>query len=65
LANDVKSIYLPGSDIVVPTASKFPILYDSDGDGVADDWDNCPDVYNPGQENTDGDEKGDLCEDEI
>lgn len=34
---------------------------DSDGDGVADDEDNCPDVWNPKQKDTDGDGVGDLC----
>ena len=35
---------------------------DGDGDGVADADDNCPDVANPGQENTYGDSRGDACE---
>lgn len=34
---------------------------DGDGDGVPDDEDNCPDVYNPGQEDTSGDGVGDAC----
>lgn len=34
---------------------------DSDGDGVDDDSDNCPDVFNPDQEDTDGDGVGDAC----
>lgn len=34
---------------------------DRDGDGVEND--NCPSVYNPGQENVDGDAKGDACDD--
>ncbi len=35
---------------------------DSDGDGVPDDADNCPDVYNPDQLDADGDGIGDVCD---
>ena len=35
---------------------------DSDGDGVHDFIDNCPVVYNPGQENSDGDSYGNACD---
>lgn len=35
---------------------------DSDSDGVPDFEDNCPSVANPGQGNTDFDEKGDECD---
>ena len=38
-------------------------LSDADVDGVPNDGtDNCPDDYNPGQENEDGDEFGDACD---
>jgi len=37
-------------------------LDDSDGDGVVAIDDNCPTVYNPGQEDGDGDGRGDLCD---
>jgi len=37
---------------------------DSDGDGVLDSLDNCPDDPNPGQEDTDGDGLGDACDDD-
>ena len=36
---------------------------DMDGDGVENDYDNCPDDYNPGQEDNDGDDIGDICDD--
>jgi Putative metal-binding motif len=34
---------------------------DSDGDGVRDPDDNCPDVANPGQQDSDADGRGDAC----
>jgi hypothetical protein len=34
---------------------------DSDGDGIPDTVDNCPDTYNPMQEDTCGDGTGDAC----
>ncbi len=36
---------------------------DRDGDGVCDNQDNCPDTANPNQEDSDGDGKGDVCDD--
>ncbi|MBN1944488.1 MAG: hypothetical protein JW797_02375 [Bradymonadales bacterium] len=38
-------------------------IADRDGDGILDADDNCPDVYNPGQENNYGTDLGDACED--
>jgi hypothetical protein len=35
---------------------------DTDGDGVADAFDNCPAVVNGGQDNGDGDASGDVCD---
>ena len=35
---------------------------DSDGDGLLDDADNCPDVPNPDQKDSDGDGFGDACD---
>ncbi len=37
------------------------ILADQDGDGVADELDNCPTTANPDQADTDGDGVGDAC----
>ena len=40
-----------------------PLITDSDGDGVADDQDNCVDAANPDQADTYGSSAGDACED--
>ncbi len=41
---------------------QIPGVVDADGDGIADDVDNCPEVPNPGQEDLDGDGIGDVCD---
>jgi len=38
---------------------------DRDGDGILDDQDNCPFVYNPDQRDSDGNRVGDVCEDDT
>lgn len=38
---------------------------DTDGDGWNNEEDNCPDEYNPGQENQDEDAQGDACDEDI
>ncbi|MBN1463257.1 MAG: thrombospondin type 3 repeat-containing protein [Paludibacteraceae bacterium] len=40
----------------------FAIAIDTDGDGISDLTDNCPNLFNPGQEDYDGDGIGDLCD---
>jgi hypothetical protein len=35
---------------------------DTDGDGICDDVDNCPNTYNPDQKDSDGDGIGDVCD---
>ena len=39
-----------------------PPIADGDADGVPDGADNCPEVYNPGQEDADEDGAGNACE---
>ena len=46
----------------VPPSDDPPDPVDSDGDGVADDSDNCPLVANANQEDSDGDGIGDACD---
>jgi len=40
-----------------------PDIPDTDGDGVKDDIDNCVDIPNPDQRDSDGDGRGDACDD--
>jgi len=35
---------------------------DTDNDGIVDNLDNCPTIYNPGQEDIDSDDFGNLCD---
>ena len=50
------------SDFVdTPGAANYCDFTDSDGDGVIDGQDNCPDLANPDQADCDGDGIGDLC----
>jgi len=53
--------------VVGPGDSDYTIVAsvlgaDSDGDGVEDGDDNCPSNYNPGQQDTDDDGDGDVCD---
>lgn len=40
------------------------LVGDTDGDGVLEDVDNCPGVFNPNQQNIDGDNQGNACDDD-
>ena len=40
----------------------YPVDGDADGDGVLDEVDNCPDVFNPDQIDSDANGIGDACE---
>lgn len=44
-------------------ATPSPIAFvDTDDDGIADSLDNCPAIANPGQEDFDSDDVGDVCD---
>ncbi len=51
-----------GRDLFVSKLDRCLSLFDSDGDGVGDTCDNCPDDSNPDQLDRDGDGKGDACD---
>src|SRR5262252_4236451 len=51
----------PGGDDAQPDASNV-VPSDMDGDGVLDNVDNCPTVYNPDQHDHDHDGRGDACD---
>jgi hypothetical protein len=53
---------MPTCPIDPETGECLPPPPDRDGDGVSDGSDNCPDAYNPGQENNDGDSAGNVCD---
>ncbi len=54
--------------IIVDLFDRGPVSFmlqsctDTDNDGVLNDIDNCPNDYNPGQEDIDGDSVGDVCD---
>ncbi len=48
-----------------PQWPQWPTPFDSDGDGIANIDDVCPQVYDPSQKDLDKDGIGDVCDDDI
>lgn len=46
----------------IEVLSVSPTVPDSDGDGIPNSEDNCPFIFNPNQEDGDGDGMGDVCD---
>ena len=57
--NPYQGTYYGGHDVFV---TKLTEPSDIDGDGVADEYDNCPNDYNPDQADADRDGVGDVCD---
>ena len=55
---------LPTFDCIMGNeyVSGTPSATDADGDGVLNDADNCPNTFNPEQDNFDSDARGDACD---
>lgn len=52
----------PGAGCQEGVCVACAVAGDTDGDGVCDDLDNCPDTYNPDQTDSSGNGVGDACE---
>ena len=66
ISGDVAVIGAPGDDYAgFNSGSAYVFLFglpDSDGDGVSDVCDNCPNDYNPDQNDSNGNGIGDACD---
>jgi len=58
-------LMLVGALMAVSVAPAAADTLDTDNDGIPDDVDNCPAIFNPSQADTDDDGFGDACEDTI
>jgi hypothetical protein len=53
-----------GNSVTESITITISSIQDTDGDRIGDDVDNCPLIYNPDQVNVDGDEMGDVCDED-
>jgi len=51
-----------GDNSAMDAGAAYVFVIDTDGDGKADDHDNCPSISNADQADSDGDGKGDACD---
>jgi len=58
----LQGVGVGASDIHGNPGVAVSMLPDTDGDGVPDETDNCPDTHNPDQTDSDGDGIGDACD---
>jgi hypothetical protein len=63
IAAESDELHIGLSDAETATIRNW--TFDRDADGVTNSKDNCPTDANAGQENQDGDAKGDACDDDI
>jgi len=59
--NAVATVQAISLTVAAAAMDVYEPCLDRDSDGVADDSDNCPDTYNPGQSDVNGDGTGDAC----